>query len=435
MQRPDPSASTGVSRRELLQGATAGLAIAATGAVLTGCSPAGQTPGSASGAPGAISPESLPTRFSQDEMDRRFAAVRAAMNEQGFDGLLLSHRPDGNGDIGYLTHTGALYAVFGMDGNAIAIGEGSEGNLHDGVEAVPAGDDLYASHINDAIGRLGLTRGRIGVGYLSGIVRLPEGGFSYATLDKVRRANPQARFEPASDLLLMVKLPRSPEEVAVLEQAHTISEMGLQTLMETARPGSYHRDAWLAVYNTMVGTSSESPTRLSLRSGAEGNTGGHPIYETMNAGTICNQEISASVLGYGSQVNQSFLIGGPAPEDWESAGQYCINLFHRLVDYIKPGNSVMEAVDYYVAEVEKRGEGYWGVVFHSGGNNDGPRWGPGRPEATEAVFQEGMVFTIKPRIPIKGLEAPTAQFGDGVVVTATGARRLGKRPLELVTIT
>ena len=42
-----------------------------------------------------------------------------------------------------------------------------------------------------------------------------------------------------------------------------------------------------------------------------------------------------------------------------------------------------------------------------------------------------MVFTIKPRIPIKGVEAPTAQFGDAIVVTATGARRLGKRNLEI----
>jgi Xaa-Pro aminopeptidase/Xaa-Pro dipeptidase len=232
----------------------------------------------------------------------------------------------------------------------------------------------------------------------------------------------------------MVKLARSAEELAVLEKAHAISEMGLQALMETARPGAYHRDVWLAVYQAMVSVSSESPTRLSLRSGAEGNTGGRPIVELMQAGSICNQEISARVLGYGSQVNQSVLLGGPAPADWESAGQYCIDLFQRLVDYIKPGERVMDAVDYYVQEVEKRGEGYWGVIFHSGGNNDGPRWGPGRPEATDAVFQEGMVFTIKPRIPIKGLEAPTAQFGDGVVVTSTGARRLGKRPLELVTL-
>ena len=154
----------------------------------------------------------------------------------------------------------------------------------------------------------------------------------------------------------------------------------------------------------------------------------------MLAGTICNQERSASVLGYGSQVNHSFLIGGPAPADYESAGKYCLELFDKLVAYIKPGVRVMEASDYYEQEVLKRGDIFRGVVFHSGGNNDGPRWGPGRKEAVDAVFQDGMVFTIKPRIPIKGVAAPAAQYGDGVVVTANGARRLGKRKLELVTV-
>lgn len=421
-----------LTRREVLSGASAGLAAAAAGAVLAGCNRAPET--TLTPAAGGVTPDSLPTRFSQEEITRRFGVVRAAMKAQGFDGLLLASRPDGNGDIGYLTATGGQYAVLAMDGKALVIGGEGAGELHDGVERREAEGGLPSSGINAAIKELGLTRARIGVGYVQDIVRLPEGGMNYTTFDRVKRANPAARFTPASELLLMVKLPRSAEEIAVLEKAHAISEMGLATLMATAKPGSLHSAAWLAVYQTMVGASNEFPTRLSLRSGQEGNTGGQPFHEKMLAGTICNQELSASVLGYGSQVNQSFLIGGPAPADWQSAGQYCIDLLHKLIDFIKPGNRVMDAVDFYVKEVEKRGPGFWGVVFHSGGNNDGPRWGPGRPEAVDAEFQEGMVFTIKPRIPIKGVEAPAAQFGDGVVVTATGARRLGQRKLELVTV-
>ena len=45
-----------------------------------------------------------------------------------------------------------------------------------------------------------------------------------------------------------------------------------------------------------------------------------------------------------------------------------------------------------------------------------------------------MVFTIKPRIRIKAVETPTAQFGDAVVVTANGARRLGTRKLEILSL-
>jgi len=419
------TSNSALSRREWLQRTSAGLAVAAASGVLA-TSPAAAAPAA------DITPEALPKRFTQAEMTRRVGAIRAAMKAQGFDGLLLPSRPDGNGDIGWLTGTGAQYAVFAMNGKALVIGGEGEGKLYDGVEAQKAEGGLDSIGINSAIKTLGLASARIGVGYLQDIVRLPEGGMNYTTFDRVKHSNPQARFDSAADLLLMVKLPRSAEEIAVLEKADAISEMGLQTLMNTAKPGALHSDAWLAVYRTMVGASTEFPTRLSLRSGKEGNTGGHPINEKMLAGTICNQELSASVLGYGSQVNQSFLIGGPAPADWKSAAQYCIDLFQKLVDSIKPGEPVMKVVDLYKTEVEKRGPGQWGVVFHSGGNNDGPRWGPGRPEAVKALFQEGMVFTIKPRVPIKGVDAPAAQFGDGVVVTSTGARRLGKRKLEIL---
>ena len=419
------------SRRELMRGAVAGIGATVAAGLLTGCSPASeQRPTSQSG---GITPGSLPKRYSQEEMNRRWAAVRAAMREEKFDGLLVSSRPDGEADIGWLTATGAPYAVMALDGKLLTVG-GSGDNLHDGVEAREAPDDKFSEGINAAIKELGLSRGRIGAGYLVDIVRLPEGGFNYTTLDRVKKVNPQARFDSAADLLLMVKLPRSAEEIAVLEKATAVSELGLQALMRTAKPGAIHREVWLAVYNAMVSASGEFPTRLSLRSGQEGNTGPRPLEEAMQAGTICNQELSATVLGYGSQVNQSFLIGGPAPADWLSAAQYCIDIFNKMVDWIKPGKPIREGMDYYKAEVEKRGPGYWGVLFHSGGGNDGPRWGPGRPEAANAVLQEGMVFTIKPRIPIKDVTAPAAQFGDAVVVTATGARRLGQRKLEILSL-
>jgi Xaa-Pro aminopeptidase len=420
-----------LSRRQVLQGAAAGLGAAVAGGILGACSSGSEQQSATSS--GSVTPAALPKGFSQEEMARRWTATRTAMREQNLDGLLLTDRPDGSADVGWLTGTGAPYVVMALDGKILTIGGGGS-DLHEGVEAREVADDLNSAGINAAIQELGLSRARIGVGYLQDIVRLPEGGFNYTTLDRVRRANPQASFESAADLLLMTKLPRSAEEITVLEKATAASEMGLQTLLERARPGAIHREVWLAVDDTMIAATGELPVRLSLRSGAEGNTGGQPMNEEMQAGSICNQEISASVLGYGSQVNQSFLIGAPAPADWQSAAQYCIDLLQRLIDHIKPGNRVMDAVEFYRAEVLKRGEGYWGVVFHSGGNNDGPRWGPDRTEAVDAVFQEGMVFTIKPRIPIKGLETPTAQFGEAVVVTSSGARRLGTRNIEILSV-
>ena len=73
-------------------------------------------------------------------------------------------------------------------------------------------------------------------------------------------------------------------------------------------------------------------------------------------------------------------------------------------------------------------------MVHTGGWGDGPRLGVGRTEGLDDLLIEaGMIFTMKPSVPIKDLDQ-SAQFGDAVVVTENGARRLGKRNLEVLTI-
>ena len=54
---------------------------------------------------------------------------------------------------------------------------------------------------------------------------------------------------------------------------------------------------------------------------------------------------------------------------------------------------------------------------------------------SDLVIEPGMVFTIKPRVPIPGLPTPSTQIGDGVLITEKGAERLGRRKLEPITVT
>ena len=44
------------------------------------------------------------------------------------------------------------------------------------------------------------------------------------------------------------------------------------------------------------------------------------------------------------------------------------------------------------------------------------------------------IFTIKPRVPIKGVATPASQIGDPVLVTEKGAERLGRRKLEVISV-
>ena len=134
-------------------------------------------------------------------------------------------------------------------------------------------------------------------------------------------------------------------------------------------------------------------------------------------------------------------VGRPEPTNWESAFNFNLELFEELVDWAKPGRSFTDYSAFYQQKIDQRiatvgGRRYAGVVFHTGGAlGDGPRMGWGRDdENSDLLIEPGMVFTIKPRVPIPGLDTPNCQIGDGVLITENGAERLGRRKLEPITI-
>ncbi|MDO8681295.1 MAG: M24 family metallopeptidase [Acidobacteriota bacterium] len=379
--------------------------------------------------------EGLPTAFSLAERDRRWARVRAMMRRSGFDCLLTpAASGDADADSRYLT---------GRRGWVIFPGSGPVTLVHDGDDdaAVPwvsdvrvAEDGHWSLPVIDALRALKIRTARLGVGRLDGVLRNIEGDVTATTLDRIRAAFPRARVVSAADPLMRVKLVRSDEEIAALEHATAAGERAIAAMIEIARPGAQHKDVWLRIFAEITGATGETPQRLAIRAGNEANTStGGPMLETLRAGQICNQEIGARVLGYMAQVNHSICIGSEAPPNWQSAGQYCVDVFHELVEWIKPGKSFLDLCRFYVGRAKAHDPSFspTGVLIHTCGFGDGPRMGLTRSETPDLVIEPGMVFTVKPRIVIAGTR-PTAQFGDPVLVTDRGARRLGKRNLSLV---
>lgn len=413
-----------LTRRDLLRSTSLAVPAALAGSPLA----MAQTP------PSGLLPN-LPGGFTDAERDWRWTRVRAAMRQQKFDCLITpAAGGEGDADSKYLTQRGG-WVVFPLDGDVMAVTDtGDRGRGVGGqwaTEVIPAERGRWSVGIIDALTRLKMTRARIGVGRLEGVLRNDEGDVPYATLDRIKKALPQATFVSAADLLVRIKLVRSAEELRVMERATAAGERGLEAMIATARPGVAHKDVWLAIYNAMTGSTGETPSRLAIRAGDEANTsGGDPLLETLQAGQIMNQELAARVLGYMAQVNHSICVGRPEPADWADAAKYCLETFHEMVDWIKPGRRYMDLCEFYARKAKARSpelEPTW-VLIHTCGLNDGPRMGASRTETTDLVIEPSMCFNIKPRIRVKGTK-PTVQFGDPLVVTATGARRLGTRAL------
>ncbi|MDH3432040.1 MAG: M24 family metallopeptidase [Gammaproteobacteria bacterium] len=435
------SPSTKLGRRELLK---AGAALSVGSLLAMDAEIANAEPGRSIELPGAdeLVPSKMPKGFSATEMQRRWKKCREWMNRDKFDCLIVPARPQGNADVKWLSESNANWMVFPAEGQPTLIFRGGD-DSRNAKDKSPVEFDLRVSRFNrsqviiDRLKELGLERARIGVGNLSGQMRNDEGGVSYVTMLKLKNALPKATFETAVPLLMQVKLERGADEIEVLRLASRVSELAIRAIVETAGPGVPHRDVWFHVFKTLLNASGEEPQRISIRGGDEGNTaGGRPLDEIFVAGQICSQELSGMVLGYASQVNHAMCIGPTKPRNWDSAFKYCVEIFHALVDYAKPGVSFQEYSEFYRKKVEAKGTAYWGVVFHTAGaSGDGPRMGPTRPDENgDLVIQPGMVFTIKPRFAIAGVETPSAQFGDAVLITENGAERLGRRKPEVITL-
>ena len=122
------------------------------------------------------------------------------------------------------------------------------------------------------------------------------------------------------------------------------------------------------------------------------------------------------------------------PNDWVDVNWNQLLSFRKCLNGRLTKTYLKEKIDQRTIAVG--GEGYFGVVFHTGGvSGDGPRMGWGRDdENSDLVIEPGMVFTIKPRVPIPGVKTPNCQIGDAVLIREAGAERLGRRRLEPILI-
>ena len=436
------------SRRELLQGASAGIAASILTPAASSWARGAQGDRGSAGAQrlAAITPDSLPRAWSVDEIHRRWAAVRQKMKEANLDCLLvcqhhpgemISERQDGDADIEYLTGISLPFkwVILPIEGKVTAL---STNQIRGAREEKLSQDrgidvrmvDVWSAGIIDAMKEANVAQGRIGVTDLVDASRQTEGEVTYTTYDRVLKAYPQAKFQPASYLVDGVAALHSPEEIAVMEKTTQVGELGLQAMFEAARPGVVQRVVWLAMFNAMVNASGERPFRVSVRADGAGNSAlNRPLEEVMRAGQVLSQECSGCVLGYGSQVNHSVVVGSPAPADWDAAAKDSLDTFEEMVAAIAPGKMVKEICAAYDKRLVARGDKPGALVIHSGGLGTLPRGGSAGAVG-QIVLQAGMVFDVKPAFRLK--TGGTAQFGDSVVVTENGARRLGKREMKVV---
>ncbi len=393
-------------------------------------------------------------RFSLAERDRRWKAVRQLMRKERIDVIVspqnTGHSTDFQANTRYLTHCGGggdsdVAAVFPLEGEVTAIATSAAPRwptVQEWTKDVREARRNYGRVIVERLSELKAERGRIGITGLGDVegTRTPEGTILYGTWKQIREAFPKAELVDATPILTEVRYVKSQEEIVVLTKSMEIVELAYQAEIEAARPGVKDWEVWAATQYALMRNGSEIPVHCNWVSGKNPKrTLTRPSMRILERGDLIINEIEASWIGYRAQGVQPVFVEVADPVHQELI-KVQREVFNRVCASLKPGITVKE-----LAELTQKAGAEAGpksgpaagamteLTMHGrGAGDDGPivTSHARSPRQLGVALRENMVFICKPSA-ISADGNYVCTWGDTVVVTARGGRRLGKRAHDL----
>jgi Xaa-Pro dipeptidase len=387
-------------------------------------------------------------RFSLAERDRRWQLVRQLMAEEGLDVIVTAvntgHWDHFQANTRYLTgvggNCGEAAAVFPLEGEVTVIAMAIPPihywlGFQDWVTDVRNCNRYFGRGIVERLRELKFDKGRIGIAGLYNISRAPEGVMPYGTMRAIEEAFPHAIFVDATDLMERARYVKSREEIDALTKAVELVEKAIDAMAQTTRPGVRECEVYAAMVHAMVKEGGELPTMLQWSAGPEPHGNNiMPTLRPLEHGDIVMNEIEARWAGYVGQGVQPMFIGRVDPV-WHDISRTCQEILHATYEIFKPGLTINQLNQFVLDWGKKNSSFMLRPLFHGRGlGDDAPVSARSTTEAHAGwKLEENVVFVLKPTVATPD-GRKRLYWGDCVVCTPEGARRLGKRPVEVIEV-
>jgi Xaa-Pro dipeptidase len=389
-------------------------------------------------------------RFSIAERDRRWARVRELMSAEGIDVIFVppntGHWDTFQASGRYLTSIGGNNAqvatIFPLDGDVTAISSpdinpaiwlSRQEWVADVRTSGSGGGWGYTDHVIARVKELGLERGRVGIVGLTGNTRYPEGTFSHGMYELLRNALPNAELVNANLVLERARFAKSAEEIAMMEQGIALAEGALDVLRAEAKPGAPECIVYMRMLSSMVERGAELPSMILWSAAWPQSPSNYymPTQRPLAAGDMISLEMEARVAGYNGQVTQIAFLGEP-PAVYQDMFELQQRALARCYEMLHPGSIMGDFVE--AMKAFENDEYTVRLIMHCRGlGDDSPICiGEFRDEVMRTwKIEVGATFIIKPVIfARRGFRR--LYWGDTVVATEKGARRLGSRKPEIM---
>jgi Xaa-Pro aminopeptidase len=356
-----------------------------------------------------------------DRRPERQAALRAALQGEGLDGLLVTHLPN----VRYLTGFSGSAALLLVHAEATVLVTDFRYATQAPAEAGDAATvEVDQKSVWDRLGRVlsGLPQGSIGIEAHSLTVK---DGERIAGLFR-------GRVVPTTDYVERLRTVKSPEEVAAIRAAAQLAQDALAAVLPTITVGQSELEIGATLESALRRRGSEwHPFPTIVASGPRSalphaRTSARPV----GRGEWLLLDFGAQVDGYCADLTRTVVVGARADERQRAIYDLVRCAQGRALEHLRPGMTGREG-DALARDVIA-GRGFGDAFGHSLGHglglevHEAPRLAP----TSEVPVPQGAVVTVEP-----GVYFPAwggVRLEDDLYLGADGPELLSNGRTELV---
>jgi Xaa-Pro aminopeptidase len=258
----------------------------------------------------------------------------------------------------------------------------------------------------------------------------------------------QGELVDATQTVIEVVSGKSEAELKRICRAAELTDLGLETIAETAEPGVTERELQDALTKRYLDTDGGLGMVFITSAPMEGAESGEPLpwhkpsSRELREGDVITTEMSAVHRGYRSQVHRTFVVGAEQSDVYGDLWETARTAYDRMLDAIQPGNTVRDVYDA-LGVIERSSYRLYDVALHGYGNGYLPPyvgtetsnyWPAEADPVTEGwTFRENQVVVVQPNI-VTESECHGLQLGSAVIVREGGPEVLQKYPLPIAKV-
>jgi Xaa-Pro dipeptidase len=370
-------------------------------------------------------------RFSDAEYARRYRAIRAAMQNENLEAILISGAR-GSSEVHYLSNYIAqspCWLLFPREGDATVFIHFF--NHQPCARAQSVFDDVRwygpmpMPTLVEELRKRNLTKSRIGLVTMRAM--------AYGHVTELQRQFPETEFVEFGPAFNRIRRVRSEEELVYLRKSGYLTDLACEALENNLRPGLTEQDVLSIVYGAYIKNGGDPGIHFIASTNMENPDRFVPWQKqtsrVLEKGSVVITELTVSYWGYSTQIHRPFAIGKEPAPIYRKLFDTALECYENIRSICRPGTP-SEQIVAASSVIEEDGFTSFDSVFHGEAGKSPELGTKSAAHPLEPwTLQENMVHVIQPNPITKDFKAGL-QLGAAVVVKPNGGEPLHNYPFK-----